>query len=135
MRTFTATALIALALVLLPSSTPAQVSLQVQLGLPLPPPTSLVVVQPGIQVVTGYPEEVFYTGGYYWLRRDETWYRSIHPRSGFVYVMPGRVPPGLTRLPPGHYRNYTKEQAKAERKARKAEAKAEGHGKKSGHDH
>jgi hypothetical protein len=91
----------------------------------------LLVVQPGIQVVAGYPEEVFFVGNHYWLRRDEGWYRSVHPRAGFVVVAPSRVPPGLARLPPGHYRNYGKAQAKADRDAWKAQKKAG----KSGHGH
>ncbi len=113
----------------------SQVSFQVQLGVPLPPAPPMVVIQPGIQVITGYPEEVFVVGNYYWLRRDGAWYRSIHPRAGFTVVAPSRVPPGLVRLPPGHYRNYSKEQAKADRQARKAEEKAAKHAGKSGHSH
>ena len=119
---------------LLSSPALAQVSLRVELGVPLPPSPALVVVQPGIQVVAGYPEEVFYVDNHYWLRRDQGWYRSIHPRTGFVYVAPARVPPGLVRLPPGHYKNYSKAQAKADREAWKAQKKAAKHASKSGHD-
>ena len=120
-----------LSFALLPRPAVAQVSLRVELGIPLPPSPTLLVVQPGIQVVAGYPEEVFFVGNHYWLRRDEGWYRSVHPRAGFVVVAPSRVPPGLARLPPGHYRNYGKAQAKADRDAWKAQKKAG----KSGHGH
>ena len=120
-----------LSVALLPAPAAAQVSLRVDLGVPLPPSPTLLVVQPGIQVVAGYPEEVFFVGNHYWLRRDEGWYRSVHPRAGFVVVAPSRVPPGLARLPPGHYRNYGKAQAKADRDAWKAQKKAG----KSGHGH
>ena len=120
-----------LSVALLPSPAAAQVSLRVDLGVPLPPSPTLLVVQPGIQVVAGYPEEVFFVGNYYWLRRDEGWYRSVHPKAGFVVVAPSRVPPGLARLPPGHYKNYGKAQAKADRDAWKAQKKAG----KSGHGH
>ena len=116
----------ACSLVLLSSPALAQVSLRVDLGVPLPPSPTLVVVQPGIQVVAGYPEEVFYVGNHYWLRRDQGWYRSIHPRTGFVFVAPARVPPGLVR--------YSKAQAKADREAWKAQKKAAKHAAKSGHD-
>jgi hypothetical protein len=133
MKTTTLAALLMSAL--LPSPSPAQVSLRVELGVPLPPAPSLVLIQPGVQVVAGYPEEVFFTGGYYWLRRDEAWYRSIHPRTGFVYLPPSRVPPGLVRLPPGHYRNYGKAQAKADRQAWKAQEKASHENTKRGHGH
>jgi len=120
-----------LSVALLPAPATAQVSLRVELGVPLPASPTLLVVQPGIQVVAGYPEEVFFVGNHYWLRRDEGWYRSVHPRAGFVVVAPSRVPPGLARLPPGHYRNYGKAQAKADRDAWKAQKKAG----KSGHGH
>ena len=120
-----------LSVALLPAPAAAQVSLRVELGVPLPPSPTMLVVQPGIQVVAGYPEEVFFVGNHYWLRRDEGWYRSVHPRAGFVVVAPSRVPPGLARLPPGHYRNYGKAQAKADRDAWKAQKKAG----KSGHGH
>jgi len=120
-----------LSVALLPAPATAQVSLRVELGVPLPASPTLLVVQPGIQVVAGYPEEVFFVGNHYWLRRDEGWYRSVHPRAGFVVVAPSRVPPGLARLPPGHYKNYGKAQAKADRDAWKAQKKAG----KSGHGH
>ena len=123
------------ALALSPSPAPAQVGVQIQVNIPVNPP--LVVVQPGIQVVENWDEEVFFTGGYYWVRRDGYWYRASSPRATWVYVEPHHVPPGLTRLPPGHYKHYHKQQVKAEKKARKDYEKAEkkahkGHGK--GHD-
>jgi hypothetical protein len=122
-------------LLLVPSLAAAQVSLRVELGVPLPPAPTLVVVQPGIQVVAGYPEEVFLTNGHYWLRRDGGWYRSVHPTAGFVVVPSSRVPPGLARLPPGHYRNYGKAQAKADREASKAHRKAAKQASRADHDH
>lgn len=134
MKNLTRTVLL-LALYFLPSNSDAQVSLRVELGLPLPPAPTLVVVQPGIQVVAGYPEELFVTNGYYWLRRDGGWYRSVHPTAGFVVVPSSRVPPGLARLPPGHYRNYDKAQAKADREAAKAQRKAAKHASAADHGH
>jgi len=125
-----------LSLAVLPAPARPQVSVQmhVNLGAPLPPQPPLVVVQPGIQVVENWDEEVFFTGGYYWVRRDDRWYRAPGPRATFVYVEPRRVPPGLVRLPPGQYRHYRKEQAKAERKAYKQQEKAEKkQGKHKGH--
>ena len=120
---------------LVPSLAAAQLSLRVDLGVPMPPAPTLVVVQPGIQVVAGYPEEVFVTNGAYWLRRDGGWYRSVHPSAGFVVVPGSRVPPGLARLPPGHYRNYDKAQAKADREAAKEQRKAAKHRSHADHDH
>jgi hypothetical protein len=139
LRTMTRLLLASILFLALPAPARSQVSVQIQLGLPAAPP--LVVVQPGIQVVENWDEEVFFTGGYYWVRRDEYWYRAPRPRATFVYVEPRRVPPGLVRLPPGHYKHYRKEQAKAERKAWKAREKSEKkawkqekkHGKHEGH--
>jgi len=75
------------------------------IGLPVVLP-QLVVVSPGIQVVPGVQEEVFFVDGFYWARRDRVWYRSPSHTGGWV-VMPGRgVPPGLARIPPGKYKNW-----------------------------
>lgn len=127
------------ALALSPSPAPAQVGVQISVNIPVNPP--LVVVQPGIQVVEDWDEEVFFTGGYYWVRRNGYWYRAPSPRATWIYVEPHHVPPGLTRLPPGQYKHYRKAQAKAEKKARKdyqkaqhKESKGKGQGKGHGHD-
>ncbi|HVI73816.1 MAG TPA: hypothetical protein VM683_02430 [Anaeromyxobacteraceae bacterium] len=120
-------ALTALVLSLAPLAARAQVgvNMNIQLGLPVAPP--MVVVQPGVQVVENYDEEVFYTGGWYWVRRDGRWWRAREPRATFVYVEPRRVPPGLVRIPPGQYRHWNKERAKAERREWKEARKAEKH--------
>lgn len=91
-------------LLLCPAPARAQVRLQIDLGLPLAPP--LVEVQPGIQVVEGFREEVFFHGGWYWCRRPDGWYRAGSPRDRFQWVDAHRVPPGLTRMPAGRYRNW-----------------------------
>jgi hypothetical protein len=133
MRGFFLAALFTLPLV--PSPAHAQVSVQIQLGVPLPPTPTLVVIQPGVQVVAGYPEEVFVQGGYYWLRRDGGWYRSSRPDAPFVVVESHSVPPTLVKLPPGQYKNYGKQEKKAEEKASKNQQKAEKHEGKQGQDH
>ncbi len=127
-----------LSLCALPTASKAQVAVQIHIGLPVSPP--LVVVQPGIQVVEDFDEEVFFTGGYYWVRRDNGWYRATSPRAAFVYVEPRRVPAGLVRLPPGQYKHWRKaehkawkEEEKAERKELKEQEKAERKHKKHGH--
>ncbi len=89
----------------LPALARAQASVDVHIGLPVVLP-QLVVVSPGIQVVPGVQEEVFFVDGFYWARRDRVWYRSPSHTGGWV-VMPGRgVPPGLARIPPGKYKNW-----------------------------
>ena len=129
--------LFVLALSLLPAAAQAQVGVRVEVGLPVAPP--LVVVQPGVQVVEDWHEEVFFTRGFYWVRRDDHWYRARTPRAAFVYVEPRRVPVALVRMPPGHYKHWRKAEAKAERKAwkqhEKAERKAWKQEKKHGHGH
>ena len=124
-----------LMLPLVPARTQAHVSVQIQLGVPLPPSPTLVVIQPGVQVVAGYPEEVFLQGGYYWLRRDGGWYRSSRPDAPFVVVESHNVPPTLLKLPPGQYKNYGKQQTKTDQKASKNQQKAEKHDGKQGKDH
>jgi hypothetical protein len=97
-------ALAALALASTPALGQAQATATFSINLPVILPR-LVVVQPGIQVVPDQEVEVFYVDGYYWTRRDDRWYRSANHRGGWVHASRG-VPPGLTRMQPGHYRRY-----------------------------
>ena len=69
----------------------------------LPP---LIVVQPGVSVVSNMDDEVFYSDGYYWARQDRGWYRSRDHRNGWAYVEERHVPPVIYRSPPGQYRRY-----------------------------
>ena len=128
----------------------AQAQVQITIGLPavLPP---MVVVQPGVQVVSGLDEEVYFVDGWYWVRRGPHWYRTHDHRGLWVWVAPVRVPAMLVRIPPGRYRRLRREEwkeARRERKERekwqrkswrereKAERAAwkEGKGKGRGHD-
>jgi hypothetical protein len=120
--------LFALVLSSVPAFARAQVGVQIHVGLPAAPP--LVVVRPGIQVVENYDEEVFFTNGWYWTRRDNGWYRARAPRAAFVYVEPRRVPGGLVRIPPGQYRHWHRAEARAERHDRKDFQRAERHERK-----
>ncbi|WP_242392843.1 hypothetical protein [Anaeromyxobacter oryzisoli] len=101
----------------------AQVAVDVRIGFQAPPP--LVVVSPGVQVVPDYDEEVFFADGWYWLRRDEVWYRTRDYRGGWVLVAPRAVPGSLVTLTPGQYKHWRKDEEKAERKAWKEHEKAE----------
>ncbi len=69
----------------------------------LPP---LVIVQPGVSVVSDYEHEVFYADGYYWVRQDGTWYRSQDHRRGWTRIEPRSVPAPIAQSPPGRYRHY-----------------------------
>ena len=93
-----------LAAFLAPSTPRAQATVRVEIALPAAPP--LVVVQPGVQVVADFDEEVFFSDNAYWLRRDGRWYRSHEPRAAFVFVDTRIVPRALVTLEPGQYRHY-----------------------------
>lgn len=87
----------------------AQVKVDVQVALPTitfqaPPP--LVVVQPGVQVVEDFDEEVFFVDGWYWVRRGDRWFRAKDHRGGWVVVEPRLVPVAIVKLPPGQYRHW-----------------------------
>jgi hypothetical protein len=89
-----------------PQRADAAVNVDVHIGLPVAP--ALVVVQPGVQVVENFDEEVYFTSGYYWVRRDDSWYRARTPRSRFVMVHQRVVPVKLVRMPRGQYVRYSK---------------------------
>jgi hypothetical protein len=86
---------------------------QIQVNIPLPqiqvevaPP--MVEVHPGVQVVQNSEDEVFSSGGWYWARRDGTWFRSrdlTHPAWAIVRVRD--VPPVLVGIQPGRYRRWS----------------------------
>jgi hypothetical protein len=95
-------------LVLASSSVPlaarAQVGVHIELGLPAQP--QVVEVEPGVRIVEGVPEEVFFSGGFYWCRRGDAWYRARSPRAHFYWVDPHRVPRAFVRTPEGRYRGW-----------------------------
>ena len=87
-----------------PAAAQIDVNAVVRFSLPAAPP--LVVIQPGVQVVRDYDDEVFVHQGYYYARRGDRWYRGRGPQAEFVYVEPRLVPEPVRRLPPGHYRRW-----------------------------
>jgi len=97
---------------------------QLKISLPWLTPPPLVVVEPGIQVVPDYEEEIFFVDNWYWVRRDGRWWRTRDYHGGWAY-MPRGVPPGLSRIPPGKYRHWKAEKAamKAENRELKREIK------------
>jgi len=119
------------ALALLPAPARARVDLNVRLNLGLPVTPPLVVVQPGVQVVEDFDDEVFFVNGVYWARRDGRWYTARAPRAAFVVVEPRRVPAVLVKIPPGHYRRWRAPRPAA----RVEEGHDRHHGKAKGHDH
>ncbi len=77
----------------------------ITLGLPVVLPT-LVVVQPGVSVIPNQPVEVFYSGGYYWTRRDNGWYRTHDHNGGWARIEERQVPVVIVQSPPGQYKHY-----------------------------
>jgi hypothetical protein len=84
-----------------------QASFTLALPTVLPP---LIVVQPGVSVVSNMNDEVFYADGYYWARQDRYWYRSHDHQRGWVVVEDRYVPAPIVRSPPGQYRHYQEPQ-------------------------
>ena len=123
MRNLLLAVIVALVCVPLAPAQAQQVAVRVTFATPPP----LVVVEPGIQVVPDYPEEVFFVDGWYWHRAGAVWYRTRDHRGGWVVVEPRYVPARLVRIPPGHYKHWKAEKRmeKAERKEEKREAKEE----------
>jgi hypothetical protein len=112
----------------------AQVSLHIDIGLPVAPP--MVVVQPGIQVVEGFREEVFFAKGWYWCRRPNGWYRAHGPRDRFDFVEARRVPGELARFPEGRYRNWHHEEPRGrERREERHEERDRRFEEREHHDH
>lgn len=95
--------------------TPARAQVNIRIDIGLPPLPRLVLVQPGIQVVEGFQEEVFFHSGWYWCRRPHGWYRSRSHKTHFEWVEPRRVPASLTRMPQGQYKNWHRERAEERR--------------------
>jgi hypothetical protein len=93
----------------LPGAAQAQITigggLDINVAFPEPPP--LVVVRPGIQIVPEFDEEVYFTGGFYWVRRDDNWFRCRDYHGGhWAPATPVMVPVGLRRIPPGRFAHY-----------------------------
>ena len=114
-----------------PAHAGAQVSIQLNLPAVLPP---LVVAQPGVQVVQDYDEEIFFSGGYYWVRRDGYWYRAADPRARWYYVRPAAVPVVIARMPPGQYRHWHGHGWRAQGRPWRGEGGERGHGHGRGHE-
>jgi hypothetical protein len=70
----------------------------------------LVVVEPGVQVVPGYHEEVFFVNGHYWTRRGGRWFHTGDWRGGWIEAQPHYVPPALVRIQPGRYVQWRAEE-------------------------
>jgi hypothetical protein len=68
-----------------------------------------VLIAPGVWVVEDYDDEVFYEGGWYWVQRDDHWYRSRDHRGHWGEIGRDRVPARFFGQAPGYYRHYRPE--------------------------
>ena len=112
-----AAAAIAAAIALFAAS-PALAQVRVEVAIPVtsitfqaPPP--LVVVRPGVQVVEDSDDEVFFSNGFYWCRRDGHWFRTRTHNGGWVVVEGRHVPRAIFAEPPGRYRRWRHERHEA----------------------
>jgi len=48
--------------------------------------SDLVVMRPGVQVITGLDDPIFYNGGHYWRNEGGFWYRSTSHTHGWIRV-------------------------------------------------
>jgi hypothetical protein len=88
---------------------PAFAQVQVRVTLPsivFPAPPRLVLVEPGVQVVDNYDEEVYFVDGFYWHHNGPNWYRTNAYTGGWVQVEPRIVPPRIAVYEPGRFRRW-----------------------------
>lgn len=101
-------------MLLLPAVSFAQVNIDVAVQLPhihFDVAPALVVVEPGVQVVPNYGEDLYVVDGFYWVRRDDRWYRAKDWHGGWVPVEEPLVPAKITSIPPGHYKHWKSKKA------------------------
>jgi hypothetical protein len=108
-------------LLAIPATGRAQVHVGIDIGIAFPEPPPLVVVSPGIQIVPEYDEEVYFSSGWYWVRRDDAWYRTRDYRGHWAPVRTVYVPAPLMRMPPGQFRHYYRDDDGMWRPHREAE--------------
>jgi hypothetical protein len=100
---------------------------------PILPP--LIVIQPGVSVVRDVNAEVFYANGYYWSRRDQSWYRAHDHKGSWARVDSRNVPVVIRDSPPGRYKNYKGEKHEKEKDHRDGNGHGSGNGKGHGDGH
>ncbi len=72
---------------------------------PLPTQTSMVEIDPGVYVVAGQDEPVFYADNFYWRYHDNAWYRTGGSTGDWIRI--GRPPQSVMQIrEPHRYRHY-----------------------------
>lgn len=85
----------------------AQINIQVQLpSISFSAPPTMVVAEPGVQVVADNDEEVFLVDNWFWTRRGPHWFRTRTHTGGWMAIERRFVPPSLARLQVGRYRRW-----------------------------
>jgi hypothetical protein len=67
---------------------------------------ALVEVEPGVQVVGNADDEVFVSGGAYWVRRGGQWYSAPDYHGRWAVADQRVVPDRIRAYPAGRYRRY-----------------------------
>ncbi|MBI5805329.1 hypothetical protein HZA73_04720 [candidate division TA06 bacterium] len=91
----------------------AEVNVNINVGIPVVRISSdpLMTVIPGtyIYFITESSEDIFFYQGYWWRPYKGRWHRANGFNGPWTFVKPGRVPPGMLKLPsswrnlpPGH---------------------------------
>jgi hypothetical protein len=66
----------------------------------------LVSIGPGISVIEDSDQEVFFTGGYYWVHYGGRWWHAPDYHGHWVVVETHAVPEQVLSYPPGRYVHY-----------------------------
>jgi hypothetical protein len=67
---------------------------------------ALVDVEPGVQVVADQDDEVFVSGGVYWVQRGGQWWTAPDYHGHWVAAEGRAVPARIRGYPAGRYRRY-----------------------------
>ncbi len=83
----------------------AEVNVNINIGIPVIRVSSdpVMTVIPGtyIYFITESSEDIFFYQGYWWRPYKGRWHRANGFNGPWTFVKPGRVPPGMLRLPSG----------------------------------
>jgi hypothetical protein len=91
----------------------AEVNVNINVGVPAvkvsADPEMTVIPGTYIYFITESPDDIFFYQGYWWRPYQGRWHRARGFNGPWVFMKPGRVPPGMLRLPsdwrklpPGH---------------------------------
>jgi hypothetical protein len=83
----------------------SEVNVNINVGIPVVRVSSdpVMTVIPGtyIYFITESNEDIFFYQGYWWRLHKKRWHRADGFNGPWMFMKPGRVPPGLMKLPSG----------------------------------